>query len=170
MEEISSKHFEIQRYFLEYFSRNKTSPCGWYNNDTLVHNPVRNQRMEWWISTRFPLQVDMSCLPYIDKGKPVGSRFGQMVRKIQDRYISCRNRFYHMYRSVPLPKNNRESLKQVSKIVFNLWYTSGTRISAWNNRSTFSDVPLHPEMFRWNDSFTFQPNFPDLLVNSEQPW
>ena len=37
-------------------------------------------------------------------GKSVGSRFGQMVRKIQDR----------------LPKNGRESLELVSKMIFKI--------------------------------------------------
>ena len=128
MEEASSKHFEIQRYFLEYFSRNKTSPSGWYNNDTLGHNPVRNQRMDWWISMRFPLQIDMSCLPYIDKGKPVGSWFGQMVRKIQDRYISSRNRFYHLYRSVAFtekqPPKSETSIKDSVLLMLHQRYTN----------------------------------------------
>ena len=37
-------------------------------------------------------------------GKPVGSRFGQMVRTIQDRQISSWNRVYHFYnyKSVPI--------------------------------------------------------------------
>ena len=34
-------------------------------------------------------------------GKPVGSRFGQMASKIQGWQISSRNRFYHLYKSVP---------------------------------------------------------------------
>ena len=34
-------------------------------------------------------------------GKPVGSRFGQMLRKIQGWQISSRNRVYHLYKSVP---------------------------------------------------------------------
>ena len=34
-------------------------------------------------------------------GKPVGSRVGQMVSKIQDWWIWYRNRVYHLYKSVP---------------------------------------------------------------------
>ena len=41
-------------------------------------------------------------------GKPVGSRFGWMVRKIQ----------------FLLPKNGRESLELVSKMGFNEWYSN----------------------------------------------
>ena len=54
-----------------------------------------------------------------------------------------------------------------------LW-RNGTRISVWNipsgiNRTTFSDVPLLPDIFRWNDpkspvSFTFQPGFPETFL------
>ena len=40
--------------------------------------------------------------------------------------------------------------------------------------TTFSDVPLLPEIFRWNNqkshvSFTFQPDFPETFVNGKQP-
>ena len=43
-----------------------------------------------------------------------------------------------------------------------------------NIRTTFSDVPLFPEIFCWNDPksfvpFTFQPNFPETYCKwSEQ--
>ena len=66
-----------------------------------------------------------------------------------------------------LPKNNREDLNLVSKMAFNKWnmdfcweYTIQT------NRTTFPDVPLLPEISRWNDPksrvpFTFQLDFPE---------
>ena len=76
----------------------------------------------------FPLQIDMSCLPYIDKGKPVGSWFGQMVRKIQDRYISCRNRFYRLYRSVAFtekqPHKSETSIKDSVLLMVHERYTN----------------------------------------------
>ena len=43
------------------------------------------------------------------------------------------------------------------------------------NKTTFSDFPLLPEMFRWEDlksrvPFTFQPDFPEtFFVNGKQP-
>ena len=43
------------------------------------------------------------------------------------------------------------------------------------NRTGFSDVPLLPEIFRWNADpkslvlFTFQPDFSELFVNGKQP-
>ena len=54
-----------------------------------------------------------------------------------------------------------------------LW-RNGTRIYFWSvpsgqNKTTFSDVPLLPEIFWWNDSnrvpFTFQPD----MVNNKRP-
>ena len=42
-----------------------------------------------------------------------------------------------------------------------------------NIRTTFSDVPLFPEIFYWNDPkslvpFTLQPDFPETFVNGKQ--
>ena len=47
-------------------------------------------------------------------GKPVGPRFGQMVRKSLDWGNSAQNRVYHLYKSVPFTENDREGLKLVS--------------------------------------------------------
>ena len=43
------------------------------------------------------------------------------------------------------------------------------------NGTTFSDVPVLPEIFRCNDPkrrfpFTFQPDFPELFVNDKLPF
>ena len=51
---------------------------------------------------------------------------------------------------------------------------NGTRISNGKNRTTFSDVPLLPEICRWNDTkcrvpFTLQPEFPESLVDGKRP-
>ena len=42
-----------------------------------------------------------------------------------------------------------------------------------NIRTTFSDVPLLPKIFFWNDPkslvpFTLQPDFPETFVNGKQ--
>ena len=82
-------------------------------------------------------------------GKPVSVRFGQKVGKTQDWKISSQ--------SVPLLKKDRERLKLVSK--------TASAVKKWNanfrleysvqkNSTTFSDVPLLPEIFRWNDSLS----------------
>ena len=49
-------------------------------------------------------------------GNPVGYWFGQIENKIQDWYISLRNRVYRFHKSVHLPKNGRGRLKLVSKM------------------------------------------------------
>ena len=55
--------------------------------------------------------------------KPVGPRFGQMVRKIQDWLISSRNRVYHL--QFHFPKNDREGVKMaVSKMTLKKWNTN----------------------------------------------
>ena len=69
-------------------------------------------------------------------------------------FTICTNHFH-------LPKNDREGLKLVSKMALMKWKKKRTNI-----RTTFSDVPLLPEIFCWNDPksfvpFTFQPNFPE---------
>ena len=48
-------------------------------------------------------------------GKPVGPRFGQMVRKIQDWLISSRNRVYYLYKSASFsekrPRRREDGVK-----------------------------------------------------------
>ena len=52
-------------------------------------------------------------------------------------------------------------------------------LKKWKNKkqtnitTTFSDVPLLPEIFYWNDPkspvpFTLQPDFPETFVNGKQ--
>ena len=63
-------------------------------------------------------------------------------------------------------KTTSEGLKLVSKIALKKWNTNfRLEYSIRKNRTTFSDVPLPPEIFRWEDlkscvPFTFQPDFP----------
>ena len=74
------------------------------------------------------------------------------------------NRIYHLYK-----------LKLVSKMALKKWNTNFyLEYSIQKNRTTFSDLPLLPEIFCWNDQkshvlFTFQPDFPELFVNGKQP-
>ena len=116
-------------------------------------------------------QTPWLCTIYIMiyMGKPVGPRYGQMVRKIHDRgefrpgitaFTTCTNQIH-------LPENDREGLKPVLKLILKKWNTNfRLEYSARKNRTTFSDVSLLPQIFRWNDPksrfpFTFQPDFPD---------
>ena len=73
-------------------------------------------------------------------------------------FTICMNQFH-------LPKNDREDLKLVSTMAWKKWNTNfSLEYSVRKNRTTFSDVPLLREIFRWNDQkshvpFTFQPGF-----------
>ena len=68
--------------------------------------------------------------------KPFSSLFEQMVSKIQAWEISSWNRTYHLYKSVPLVKNGRKGLKQVSKMALKKWKLI---IVQKNTTTTFSD-------------------------------
>ena len=60
-------------------------------------------------------------------------------------FTICTNQFR-------LPENDRERLKLLSKMSFKKWNTNfRLEYSVRKNRTTFSDVPLFPEMFGWND-------------------
>ena len=75
-------------------------------------------------------------------------------------FTICTNQFH-------LPKNGREGLKLVSKMALKEWNTNcRLEYSIRKNRTTFSDVPLLPEVFRWDDPksrvpFIFQTGFPE---------
>lgn len=119
---------------------------------------------------RFSTQLDRLGLfnyYYHLYGKPVGPRFGRMVlyAKFRTRvnfvpesiaFTICENQFH-------LAENDRE--------VSNMGLKKGNtdfrlEQSVLKNRPAFSDVPLLPEIFCWNDLKsnvhlnTFQPDFP----------
>ena len=104
-------------------------------------------------------------------GKPVGPRFWQMISKIQDWGILSLNRVYHLYKSVPFTKKRPQRRETGIK---DGWMNFCLEDSIRKNRTTFSDVPLLPEIFRWNDpksrvTYIFQPDFPETfckMVNS----
>ena len=68
-----------------------------------------------------------------------------------------------------LPKNDREGLKLFLKMALNKCNTNfRLEYSVRKNRTNFSDVPLLPEIFRWNDPkchvpFCFQTDFPETF-------
>jgi len=74
-----------------------------------------------------------------------------------------------------LPEKNREGLMPVSKIALKKWKSNfRLEYSVRKNRTTFSSVPLLPEIFRWIDlkshvPFTFQPDFPETFCTGKQP-
>ena len=89
-----------------------------------------------------------------------------MVRKIQNWLISSRNRVYQLYKSVPFtekrPRRPETGIKDgFEEMEHEFPFGYSTR----KDRTTFSDVPLLLEIFRWNDPksrvpYTFQPDFP----------
>ena len=95
-------------------------------------------------------------------GKPFGSRFGQLVSKSLYCDIPFGTGVYHLHKSLPL----RESLELVSKMRYDeMEHEFPLEHSVRENRTTFSDVPLFPEIFYSNDPksrvpFTFQSKFP----------
>ena len=125
----------------------------------------------------------IACLPF-SMGKPVAPRL----------YISPRNRIYHLYESVPLIAKRRRRPETGIKDGLKKWNTGQLyfqdlpiynklnissakvgknrhplpfEIFRPKNRTSFSDVPLLLEIFRWNEDpksrllFTFQQNFPE---------
>ena len=90
-----------------------------------------------------------------------------MVRKVQD----CKFRpgigiaFTICTKQIHLPENGREGLKLVLNMTLKKWITSfRLEYSIRKNRTTFSHVPLLPEIFHWEDPksrapFTFEPDF-----------
>ena len=73
-----------------------------------------------------------------------------------------------------LPENGREGLKLVSRMALKKWNTNfRLEYSIRKNRTTFSDVPFLPEIFRREDTksrfpFTFQPDFSEnYSVNNQ---
>ena len=71
-------------------------------------------------------------------GEPVGSRFRQIVNKIQDWQVSSRNRVYHL--QLHFSKCGREGLKLVSKMY---------QIFVWNmgKQDYFFRRPVAPGNF-----------------------
>ena len=126
----------------------------------------------------------IGCLPF-SMCTPVAPRL----------YISPRNRIYHLYESVPFigkrpqrPENGiKDGLKKWNMgqlyfqdlPIYNKLNISSAKVEKKNrhplpfeifrpkNRTSFSDVPLLLEIFRWNEDpksrllFTFQQNFPE---------
>ena len=93
-------------------------------------------------------------------GKPVGSRFGQIVRTIQDRQISSWNRVYHFYnyKSIPIIEKRPRKLKLVSKMALKKWNTNSVPFEAFlwqiyqmkqrkNSCSIYSFQPDLPNIF-----------------------
>ena len=94
-------------------------------------------------------------------GKPAGSRFGQMVRTIQDWQISSRNRVYHFYNYKSVSMIEKRPRKPETGI-------RDMALKKWNTNS----VPF--EAFLWQIYrmkqrkkscfiYSFKPDFPNIF-------
>ena len=85
------------------------------------------------------------------------------------------NRVYHSTNQFLLPENGRKVVRLIPKMALKKWNTNFClEYSFGKNKTTFSDVPLLPDIFRWEDlkgrvPFTFEPDFPEIFVNGKQP-
>ena len=103
----------------------------------LASDWLRNWCMKLWAITSVALQTTVI---YMGKEK---FRTGKFRSEIV--FNICTNQFL-------LAKNCRESLKLVSKMGFNVWNTNfRLEHPVRNNRTTFSNVPLLPEILHGND-------------------
>ena len=98
-----------------------------------------------------------------------------MVGKVQDSLVNFdpESTLPFVQISSIYRKNGREGLKLVSKMALKEWNMNfRLEYSIRKNRTTFSDFPLPPDIFLWEDpkslvSFIFQPDFPENLLITE---
>ena len=106
----------------------------------------------------------LGCLPFTGANRSVHAlgKFRTSKFRPGSAFTICTNQFH-------LTKNDRKGLKPVSKMALKPWNTNfRLEYLIRKNRTTFSDVPLLPEIFRWNYQksrvpFTFQPNVPETF-------
>ena len=109
--------------------------------------------LDCFLRLQFEPYIRNGCLPFTLANRSVHG-LGKLGFVPELRLpLFCTNQFQ-------LPKNGREGLKLVSKMAVKKWNTN-FRLSVRKNRTTFSDVPLLPDIFRWDNPksrvpFTFQ--------------
>ena len=110
--------------------------------------------------------VNGGCLPFTWANRQVYG-LGKWYAKFRTGKFSSGIAFTICTDQFHLTENGREGLKLVSKMALRKWNTN-FRLEYFvrKNRTTFSDVPLLPEIFRWEDPksrvpFTFEPDFPE---------
>ena len=92
-----------------------------------------------------------------------------MVCKIQDSYVSCGDRVYHLYKSVSFTEKRPRRPETGTKEGFKgMEYEFLFGIFHPEKQATFSVVSLFREIFRCNDPrgrvpFTFQPGFTETF-------
>ena len=108
----------------------------------------------------------LGCLPFTEANRSVYG-LGKWYAKFRTGKFSSGIAFTICTDQFHLTENGREGLKLVSKMALRKWNTN-FRLEYFvrKNRTTFSDVLLLPEIFRWEDPksgvpFTFEPHFPE---------
>ena len=94
------------------------------------------------------------CLPFTRAKRSVHDGFEQMLIKIQELKCFPGIVFAICTNQLQLPKNGRERLKPVSKTGFEeteQGFPFGTFQRGKQNRTTFLEVPLLPEVLHRND-------------------
>ena len=106
--------------------------------------------------------IDMKMIFYYEANKTHFHNKGFALSLVlKAKFLELGNGLFH------LPENDREGLKLVSKMTLKKLNTNFClEYPVRKNRTTFTDVPLLLEIFRWNDQkshvlFTFQPDFPE---------
>ena len=105
------------------------------------------------------------CLPFTWVNRSVHG-LGKWYAKFETGKF--RKRVYHCTYQFHLPENDREGLMLVSKMALKKWNANlCLQYFVRKNRTTFSDVPLLPEVFPLERSkpgrvsYTYQPDFPE---------
>ena len=125
---------------------------------------VASPNVYCFLRLQFEPYIHNGCLPFAWQNRSVHGLSKWFVQELR-LPLFCTNQFQ-------LPKNGREGLKLVSKMALKKWNTN-FRLFVRKNRSSFSDVPFLPEIFRWDNPksrvpFTFQPDFPEKFVDGKQ--
>ena len=105
------------------------------------------------------------CLPFTWVNRSVHG-LGKWYAKFETGKF--RKRVYHCTYQFHLPENDREGLMLVSKMALKKWNANlYLQYFVRKDRTTFSDVPLLPEVFPLERSkpgrvsYTYQPDFPE---------
>ena len=120
----------------------------------------RRQMLDCFLRLQFEPYIRNGCLPFTLANRSVHG-LGKLGFVPELRLpLFCTNQFQ-------LPKNGREGLKLVSKMALKKWNTN-FRLSVRKNRTTFSDVPLLTDIFRWDNPksrvpFTFKMDFSETF-------
>ena len=142
------------------------APMASSTSGKIVGTAERND-FYWFHSSTFGR--NKGCLPFTWAKRSVQG-LGKWWAKLRTGKFHPGSRICHLYKSVPSTE------KTVTKAWnwYQTWlWANGTQISVWNitsgkNRTTFSDVPLLPEIFRWihpkgRVTFTFQQDIPETF-------